>query len=40
MRTNFIRRLVDAKQLYRAYRQCHGRLAAARYAWMVSREVS
>ena len=36
MRTNFIRRLVDAKQLYRAYRQCDGLCAAARYAWIVS----
>lgn len=33
-------RLHDFLQLYRIYRQCHGRLAAARYAWMVSREVS
>lgn len=36
MRTNFIRRLVDAKQLYRIYRQCHKPIAAARYAWVVS----
>ncbi len=29
-------RLREFLQLYRIYRQCHGRLAAARYAWIVS----
>lgn len=29
-------RVREFLQLYRIYRQCHGRLAAARYAWTVS----
>lgn len=29
-------RLRDFAALYRIYRQCHSRLAAARYAWIVS----
>ena len=29
-------RLREFLQLYRIYRQCHGRRAAARYAWIVS----
>ncbi len=38
MRTNFIRRLVDAKQLYRIYRQCNGPIRALRMAWLVARD--
>lgn len=29
-------RLRDAIALYRIYRQCHGPIKAARYAWVVS----
>lgn len=29
-------RLRQFLQFYRIYRQCHGRRAAARYAWIVS----
>lgn len=35
-----MKRLQTFAWLYRLYRHHHGRRAAARYAWMVSREVS
>lgn len=31
-----MKRLKDFFQLYRIYRQCHGPIKAARYAWTVS----
>ena len=33
---NEMKRLKDLAALYRIYRQCHGPIKAARYAWVVS----
>lgn len=35
-----MRRLKDFAALYRIYRQCHGPIKAARYAWVVSRRMN